>query len=216
MKRFLLSIGFLGLMGLICVLTVNADSTITIPVPEKAAIDRKVTLSLKIPPNTDPLITKKGRNKLTSRSSLVMWDNNPSPKIPITDEIYPILDRFNEKGWVKGLSAQPILKQRPIPKLFGVRLLEKLIDLILDFAQSPNMVRSIRKSNLTATDIEDLRRMTNRFAKELSMSGKNVKRVDKDLLMLQEQIKKAKAGILQVIKVEGTDDGGTVIHLNVE
>ncbi|HPW60035.1 MAG TPA: hypothetical protein PLK58_15405, partial [Candidatus Rifleibacterium sp.] len=70
--------------------------------------------------------------------------------------------------------------------------------------------------NLTTSDIEDLRRLIKRFEKDLIVFGTNTKKVDKDLLMLQEKFKTSRQGILKVLRVEGADDGATVIHLSVD
>jgi hypothetical protein len=215
MKRHLFPLSVIGLAMMVAVLNVSADSTITIPVPDKAVSNKEITLSLRIPPNTEPL-TQEKRKKLQSRSSTIVWNANPAPKLPIADELYVVFDKFHGKGWIKGHSAKSSLVTRPITRYTAIRILEHIIDNILDFAAAPNLTRVIRKSNLVSTDIDDLRRMGARYNKELLMYGKNMKKVDKDLLMLQEQLKKAKSGILRVIKVEGVHDGSTIIHLNVD
>jgi len=216
MKRYLvLAIFFAALVGSFA-LTVNADSTITIPVPEKATRSKEVVLSLKIPPNTEAVVTKEPRPKLQSRSSLILWDSNPVPIIPVHDEFNVVLEKFNQKGWVKGHAAKTIITLKPMQKYHAVRVLQHILNNIIEIAQSPNMVRTIRKTNLVASDIEDLRRMVAKYNRELTMFGESVKKVDKDLLMLQERYKTAKSGVLKVIKVEGVEDGGTVIHLGVD
>ncbi|MBF0409512.1 MAG: hypothetical protein HQM10_19385 [Candidatus Riflebacteria bacterium] len=195
---------------------VSADSTITIPVPEKSVSTKQVTLSFKIPPNYEPITQKTPKPRLSSKSSLILWDPNPNPKISKNDEFMAITQKFMKKGWVKGHAAQALLSAPPINKFHAVRIIQHIKDNILEIAQSPNMYRTIRKSNLTSSDIEDLRKMIMRFQTELVSYGENVKRIDKDLLMLQEQYKTAKSGVLKVIKVEGAEDGGTVVHLSVE
>ena len=215
MKRIILPIGFICLVAAIFAMSVNADSTITIPIPEKAIEGKQVTLSLRIPPNTDPL-TRKTAPKITSRSATYLWDANPSPKLASNDEAVLIFRKFNNKGWVKGNSAKGIINMSNMDKIYAIRVLDHIIDNVLDVAQAPNFIRAIRKINLESTDIDDLRRMVARFSKDLIMFGKNVKKVDKDLLMIQEQLKKGKSGVLKVIKVEGAGDGSTIIHLNVD
>ncbi|MFZ2959271.1 MAG: hypothetical protein WA705_20485 [Candidatus Ozemobacteraceae bacterium] len=216
MKRVLVPVfSFCGLIAVFA-LTAHADSTITIPMPERAAADKQVTISLRIPPNTEPLTGKEPRPKVVSRSSLITWNSNPSPKIPLTDELNVIFEKFLDKGWIKGNATKAIVRCRPMDKITAVRVLQHIIGNVIEIAQSPDMVRTIRKSNLVASDIEDVRRMTARFSKELTVYGEQVKKVDKDLLMLQERFKTAKSGVLKVIKVEGVEDGGTIIHLTVD
>ncbi|MBF0499486.1 MAG: hypothetical protein HQM09_05110 [Candidatus Riflebacteria bacterium] len=216
MKRILIPLFLFCISIVVFAFNVSADSTITIPMPERAAADKQVTISLRIPPNTEPLTGKEPRPKVVSRSSLIVWDANPSPKIPVNDELNAIFEKFAGKGWIKGNATLAIINNRPMDKITAIRVLQHLIANILEIAQSPDMVRTIRKSNLVASDIEDLRRMIARFSKELVAYCEPVKKVDKDLLMLQERFKTAKSGVLKVIKVEGAEDGGTVIHLTVD
>ncbi|HNV70348.1 MAG TPA: hypothetical protein PKO06_11665 [Candidatus Ozemobacteraceae bacterium] len=215
MKRLVLLAGAIYGFAAMFAFSVNADSTLTIPIPDKSMSSKEVTLSLRIPPNTQP-ITQQARPKMVSRSALYSWDANPLPKVANTDELRDILLKFVDKGWLKGISSITYLKTKQLDKYISVSMLQKTIDAVLEIAQSPNMVRTIRKSNLLASDIEDLRRMMARYTSELKMFGTNVAKTDKDLLMLQEQYKTAKSGIMKVIKVEGMGDGSTVIHLNVE
>ena len=49
------------------------------------------------------------------------------------------------------------------------------------------------------------------------MPCENPQKIDKDLFVIQERMKKnQQQGILKVIKVEGTDDGATIIHMSVD
>jgi len=213
---FMIPLGMISIIAAIFAYSANADSTLTIPVPEKAAKDKKITLSLRIPPNTEPITKNETPAKLSSKRSMIVWYSDPSPKLPNTDECIKIMETFNKKGWIKSYSAQAVVKMRPVDKYHAIRVLEAIVDGVLELAQSPNLTRAIRKCNLTTSDIEDLRRMIQRFSAELVMFGANPKNIDKDLLMLQERFKTARMGILKVIKVEGGEDGGTVIHLNVD
>lgn len=214
--KLLVPFGVVGVLAGVFSYSVNADSTITIPVPERAAADKSVTLSLRIPPNTEPVTGPKEKLKLSSTRSLVQWNSNPSPKIEKNDELLTIIETINDKGWLKTYTSRNNAKLRPMDKYIGVRLVEEMARSIIEIGQSPNVTRVIRKCNLTASDIEDVRRMVQRFSNELVMFGVNPKFYDKDLLMLQERFKTAKSGVLKVIKVEGQDDGGTVIHLSVD
>jgi hypothetical protein len=215
MKRLIPLFSFAIILAAVFAFSVNADSTITIPVPDKVAQDKKVTLSLRIPPNTEAL-TQKPMPKLKSRSSLIVWNNNPTPKVPVNDEVYEIMERFLSKGWIKGLGPRNLAKKRPLDRIYVIRVLEEVVNNVLEVAQAPNIIRKIRTLNLQATDVEDLRRMLAKYNKDFFMFGMNTKKVDQDLLMFQEKIKTAKTGVLKVIKVEGTADGSTIIHLNVD
>ncbi len=215
-SRLIVPLGMVGVLAGLFSYTVNADSTITIPVPEKAALDKQVTLSLRIPPNTEPVTGPKEKLKMSSVRSLVKWDSNPSPKLANNDELITIVNTMLGKGWLKSYSSKNLASIRPMDKYIAVRLVEEMARSIIEIGQSPNVTRVIRKSNLTTSDIEDVRRMVQRFSTELVMFGRNPKNYDKDLLMLQERFKTAKAGILKVIRVEGVDDGSTVIHLSVD
>jgi len=215
-SRLIVPLGMVGVLAGLFSYTVNADSTITIPVPEKAALDKQVTLSLRIPPNTEPVTGPKEKLKMSSTRSMIKWDSNPSPKIANNDELIAIVDNMVGKGWLKSNYSRNLATVRPMDKYIGVRLVEEMARSIIEIGQSPNVTRVIRKSNLTTSDIEDVRRMVQRFSTELVMFGRNPKNYDKDLLMLQERYKTAKAGILKVIRVEGVDDGSTVIHLSVD
>lgn len=214
--KLLVPFGVVGMLAGIFSYTVNADSTITIPVPERAAHDKSVTLSLRIPPNTEPVTAPGEKLKLSSTRSLVKWNSNPFPRLEKNDELLTIIDNINEKGWLKTYTSRNNAKLRPMDRYIGVRLVEEMARAIIEIGQSPNVTRVIRKCNLTASDIEDVRRMVQRFATDLVMFGANPKNYDKDLLMLQERFKTAKSGILKVIRVEGEGDGGTVIHLSVD
>ena len=112
MKKYLPGFKALIPFGILCVLagifsfTANADSTITIPIEvPKDYPDRKVTLSLRIPPNTEPLSRKEQSKPAISSNRIVVWDANPVPKLSNDDEVYPILYRLRKKGWIKSYSA---------------------------------------------------------------------------------------------------------------
>ncbi|PKL48784.1 MAG: hypothetical protein CVV42_08250 [Candidatus Riflebacteria bacterium HGW-Riflebacteria-2] len=195
--------------------SVSADSTISIPVPENVK-DKQVTLSLRIPPNTEPLKRDQSKPTLASKRSLIIWNNNPSPKIANTDEIHSVFNNFMRKGWFKTHASRALVSVRPMDKYYAIRLLQNLTENVIEIGLSPNFAQLSKNCNLTVSDIEDLRRMLKRFEKDLIIFGANVSKSDKDLLMLQERFKKARQGILKVIRVEGGDDGGTVIHLSVE
>lgn len=212
----LILLGLLALFSLNSNSNAKADSTISIPVPESSIKDRKFTLSIKIPPNTEPLDTSEKPVKPPSKRSLITWNNNPLPKISKNDEFFKIMNNFKEKGWLKSNSAKYMLQMRNIDKYMAVRMLESVCYSVLEILQAPNIGQVIRKVNLSSSDIEDLRRMVQRFNTELISFGVNTAKLDKDLLLLQEKLKIAKQGILKVLKVEGLADGGTIIHLGVE
>ena len=215
MKRLVLfSAAMLGLAGVFA-WNVSADSTLSIPLPDKAMQSKEVTLTLRIPPNTQP-VTKGAKLKMVSRNALYTWDANPVPNMANSDELLEVLRKFDEKGWVKGMSRRTLVKMRPMTKYHGITLIQHVVNNILEIGQSPNVVRTIRKSNLQASDIEDLRRMVAKYSADLKVFNMNVTKEDKDLLMLQEQYKTAKSGIMKVIKVEGMGDGSTVIQLHME
>jgi hypothetical protein len=153
---------------------------------------------------------------MTSRRSLIHWNSNPSPKIPDNDEIHAIFNNFLRKGWVKNQTARNIVRMRPMDKYYGVRLLQHITDNVTEIGLAPNFGQVVKRCNLTVSDIEDLRRMLKRFEKDLILFGHNVTKIDKDLLTLQERFKQSRQGILKVLRVEGGDDGGTVIHLSVD
>jgi hypothetical protein len=213
--RFLLLLGGIIIVAGFYSNHVSADSTISIPVPESIK-DKQVTISLRIPPNTEPLNRKQQKPKLSSRKSLIVWESNPSPKIAANDEIHQIFATFNKKGWVKSQAARNVIRMRPMDKYFAVRSLQHLSNNVLEIAQAPNFGRVVKKCNLTVSDIEDLRRMIKRFEIDLVRFGSNPLKLDKDLLMLQERFKKSRQGILKVLRVEGADDGSTLIHLTVD
>lgn len=213
--RFLLPLSVLIVLAGIYTFNVKADSTITIPVPEGAR-DKQVTISLRIPPNTEPIVRKQEKPKLSSARSLIVWDSNPSPKLDNNDELHSILHNFLKKGWIKSQACRNAVRSRPLDKYFAVRAVQEISGNVIEIAQAPNFGRVIKKCNLTTSDIEDLRRMIKRFETDLIRFGSNPLKLDKDLLMLQERIKKSRQGILKVIKVEGADDGSTLIHLSVD
>lgn len=213
--RLLLPLGLMVALAGVFTYGVSADSTISIPVPENMK-DKQVTISLRIPPNTEPLNRKMERPKIASKRSLIFWESNPSPKIDRNDEIYGIFNNFNRKGWVKSQAARTAMQRRPMDKYFAVRTLQHISNSVIEIAQAPNFGRVIKKCNLTPSDIEDLRRMIKRFERELIMFGSAPSKIDKDLLMLQERFKKSRQGILKVLRVEGADDGSTLIHLTVD
>ena len=213
--RPLLPLGLMFALAGVFTYSVSADSTISIPVPESVK-DKQVTISLRIPPNTEPLNRKMEKPKLASKRSLIYWQSNPSPKLDNNDEIHRIFSVFNKKGWIKSSSARSTLRLRPMDKYFAVRVLQHVTNSVIEIAQAPNFGRLVKKCNLTTSDIEDLRRMIKRFETELIMFGSTPNKLDKDLLMLQERFKKGRQGILKVLRVEGADDGSTLIHLTVD
>ncbi|EKD83913.1 MAG: hypothetical protein ACD_39C00374G0002, partial [uncultured bacterium] len=132
------------------------------------------------------------------------------------DELHAVFNNFLRKGWMKTQTARAAARMRPMDKYYAVRLLQHVIDNVTEIGVSPNFGQVVKRCNLTVSDIEDLRRMIKRFEKDLIMFGHNVTKVDKDLLTLQERFKQARQGILKVLRVEGGEDGGTVIHLSVD
>ncbi len=213
--RFLLPLGSMMMLAAVFTYSVKADSTISIPMPEDFK-DKQVTISLRIPPNTEPLKRDQAKPKMASRRSMVIWNSNPSPKIDANDELHSILQNFLRKGWVKSRSARSVINIRPLDKFYAVRALQHISESVIEIGMAPNFGQVVKKCNLTVSDIEDLRRMIKRFEKDMIPFGSNVRRIDKDLLMLQERFKKSRQGILKVLRVEGGDDGGTVIHLSVD
>ncbi|PKL40322.1 MAG: hypothetical protein CVV41_19870 [Candidatus Riflebacteria bacterium HGW-Riflebacteria-1] len=213
--RTLVPLGIMAVLAGVFSYSVSADSTISIPMPQDIK-DKQVTISLRIPPNTEPLKRDQSRPTMTSRRSLIHWNSNPSPKIPDTDEIHAIFNNFLRKGWVKNQTARNIVRMRPMDKYYGVRLLQHITDNVTEIGLAPNFGQVVKRCNLTVSDIEDLRRMLKRFEKDLILFGHNVAKIDKDLLTLQERFKQSRQGILKVLRVEGGEDGGTVIHLSVD
>lgn len=213
--RALVPLGMMAVLAGVFTFSVKADSTISIPMPQDIQ-DKQVTISLRIPPNTEPLKRDQSKPKLSSKRSMVIWNSNPSPKVAENDEIHTIFNTFLKKGWVKTQTARGIVRMRPLDKFYAVRLIQHISENVIEIGMAPNFGQVIKKCNLTTSDIEDLRRMIKRFEKDLITFGTNTKKVDTDLLMLQERFKKARQGILKVLRVEGGDDGGTVIHLSVD
>lgn len=214
--RFWFPVVWFFVLALIFAYSVQADSTITIPVPKEAAMNKKVTLSLRIPPRTEPLTIEDKPVKMESKRSLIMWNSKPLPLITKNDEYFPIVQTFVDKGWVKSESARETFKVSKMDKYMAVQILDSIVTSVLEILESRDVSRLVRKVNLNASDIEDLRRLVQRFNVEFIMYGLNPTKYDKDLLQLQERIKNARQGILKVIKVEGVEDGGTIIHLGVE
>lgn len=213
--RTLVPLGAMVVLAGIFSFSVSADSTITIPVPEDIK-DKQVTLSLRIPPNTEPLTRDQSRPKMSSKRSLIVWNSNPSPKIANNDELFAVFNTYQRKGWLKTHAARSVMRMRPMDKYYAIRLLQHIIENVVEIGLAPNFGQVVKRCNLSVSDIEDLRRMIKRFEKDLIMFGVNAKKVDKDLLLLQERFKKSRQGILKVLRVEGEDDGSTVIHLSVE
>ena len=213
--RPIVPLGMMVALAGIFTYSVSADSTITIPVPQEIR-DKQVTLSLRIPPNTEPLTRDQSRPKLNSKKSMIVWNSNPSPKLADNDEAHTIFNTFLQKGWVKTQTSRSIVRMRPMDKYYAIRLVQHISESVIEIAQAPNFGQIVKKCNLTTSDIEDLRRLIKRFEKDLIVFGTNTKKVDKDLLMLQERFKTSRQGILKVLRVEGADDGATVIHLSVD
>jgi hypothetical protein len=213
--RTLVPLGIIAVLAGIFTYSVSADSTISIPMPQDIK-DKQVTISLRIPPNTEPLKRDQGKPALASRRSMVVWNSNPSPKVDNNDEIHAVFNNFLRKGWVKSVAAKSVIRMRPLDKYYAVRVLQHISENVVEIGMAPNFGQVVKRCNLTVSDIEDLRRMLKRYEKDLVTFGTNVKKVDKDLLTLQERFKQARQGILKVLRVEGGDDGGTVIHLSVE
>ncbi len=213
--RALVPLGMMAVLAGVFTFSVKADSTISIPMPQDIQ-DKQVTISLRIPPNTEPLKRDQSKPQLSSKRSMVIWNSNPSPKVAENDEIHTVFNTFLKKGWVKTQTARGIVRMRPLDKFYAVRLIQHISENVIEIGMAPNFGQVVKKCNLTTSDIEDLRRMIKRFEKDLITFGTNTKKVDTDLLMLQERFKKARQGILKVLRVEGGDDGGTVIHLSVD
>ena len=213
--RPIVPLGMMVALAGIFTYSVSADSTITIPVPQEIR-DKQVTLSLRIPPNTEPLTRDQSRPKLNSKKSMIVWNSNPSPKLASNDEAHTIFNTFLQKGWVKTQTSRGVVRMRPMDKYYAIRLVQHISESVIEIAQAPNFGQVVKKCNLTTSDIEDLRRLIKRFEKDLIVFGTNTRKVDKDLLMLQEKFKTSRQGILKVLRVEGADDGATVIHLSVD
>ncbi|MBQ2594277.1 MAG: hypothetical protein II567_13485 [Candidatus Riflebacteria bacterium] len=223
MKKYMPSLKALIPFGILCVLagifsfSANADSTITIPISvPKDYPDRKVTLSLRIPAQTEPLTRKEQLKPAVTSNRIIVWNSQPCPKLANDDEIHAIFARMDKKGWVKTLSNQSSVRMRPLEKYYAIQLLIHICNNVIEFGQSPNFNNSVKRVNLTSSDVEDLRRMLKRFEREIVLFCGNPQKMDKDLLIIQERLKKNNQGILRVIKVEGTEDGATVIHMTVD
>lgn len=221
MKKFipglktLVPFGLLVAMAGIFCYSVNADSIITIPVPNPNP-DRKVTMSLRIPAQTEPLTRQEQLKPAIAHNRTYVWDSNPSPKISNDDEIHVIFANLCKKGWVKSRNDRAKLRSKPLDKYYAVRIIENICNSIIEIGQARNFNNAIKRVNLTASDVEDVRRLVKRFEKELVLFGNNPNKMDKDLLIIQERLKKNSEGILRVIRVEGADDGATIIHMTVD
>ncbi len=221
MKKYMPSLKALIPFGILCVLagifsfSANADSTITIPIP-KDYPDRKVTLSLRIPAQTEPLTRKEQLKPAITSNRIIVWNSQPSPKLANDDEIHAVFARMEKKGWVKTLSNHAAVRMRPLEKYYAIQLLIHICNNVIEFGQSPNFNNSVKRVNLTSSDVEDLRRMLKRFERDVVLFCANPQKMDKDLLIIQERLKKNTKGILKVIRVEGTEDGATVIHMTVD
>ena len=221
MKKYMPSLKALIPFGILCVLagifsfSANADSTITIPIP-KDYPDRKVTLSLRIPAQTEPLTRKEQLKPAITTNRIIVWNSQPSPKLANDDEIHAIFARMNKKGWVRTLSNQAAVRMRPLEKYYAIQLLIHICNNIVEVGQSANFNNIVKRINLTSSDVEDVRRMLKRFERDVVLFGANPKQLDKDMLIIQERLKKNTHGILKVIRVEGTEDGATVIHMTVD
>lgn len=213
--RALVPFGMMVALAGVFTFSVKADSTLSIPMPQDMQ-DKQVTISLRIPPNTEPLTRDQSRPKLNSKRSMVIWNSNPSPKIADNDEVHAIFQTYLQKGWIKTQTSRGVARMRPMDKYYAIRLIQHISDNVIEIGQAPNFGQIVKKCNLTTSDVEDLRRMIKRFEKDLITFGTNTRKVDKDLLMIQERFKTSRQGILKVLRVEGGDDGGTVIHLSVD
>jgi len=107
--RALVPFGAMVFLAGVFTFSVKADSTISIPMPQDIK-DKQVTISLRIPPNTEPLTRDQSKPKLSSKRSMVVWNDNPSPKLPNNDEAYGIFTNFLKKGWVKSVAAKGIAR----------------------------------------------------------------------------------------------------------
>lgn len=194
---------------------VKADSTITIPVPRDMQ-DKQVTISLRIPPHTEPLNRDKINEPPLRSSRIGVWNANPSPKLDPNDELREVFKLYLSKGWIKNDVGRTIARMDPLDKYYAIRLLQSLTANVLTIGKAQNFNHVLKRCNLTTSDIEDLRRMIKRFERDLIVFGSNPKNMDKDLLVIQEKFKASRQGILKVLKVEGVDDGSTLIHLSVD
>ncbi len=221
MKKFIPGLRALVPFGIMVVLagvfsfSANADSTITIPIP-KDYPDRNVTLSLRIPAQTEPLTRKEQMKPAISNNRIYVWNSNPTPKLSNDDEIHAIFANMNKKGWVKSGTNKANIRRRPLDRYYAVRVLMHICENIIEVGKARNFDNAIRHVNLTASDVEDVRRLLKRFEKDVVLFSGNPAKMDKDLLIIQERLKKINQGILRVIRVEGTDDGATVIHMTVD
>ena len=221
MKKFvpnlkvLIPFGAFMLCAGIFTFSVNADSTITIPVP-KDYPNRKVTLSLRIPTQTEPLTRKEQMKPAIANNRIYVWDSNPCPKLSNDDEIHAIFDNFKKNGWITGSIHRTQVNLRPMEKYYAIRVVMHIYENIMKLGKAKNFNNAIKKAKLTASDVEDLRRMIKRFSKELVLFTAKPTKMDKDLLIIQEHLKKDTSGMLKVIKVEGTEDGATIIHMTVD
>ncbi len=202
---------------LVTILTCNvkADSIITIPVP-KDMKDRQVTLSLRIPPHTEPINREHLNVPPLKTNRIGTWHDNPSPKLDKNDELREVFNVYLRKGWIKNDISRTIARMDPLDRYYAIRLLQSLTDNVLTLGRAKNFNHVLKRCNLTTSDIEDLRRMVKRFERDLVVFGSNPKNIDRDLLVLQEKFKASTQGILKVIRVEGVDDGSTLIHLSVD
>ena len=223
MKKFIPSLKAMIPFGILCVLaaifsfTASADSTITIPIEvPKDYPDRKVTMSLKIPAQTEPLTRKDQLKPAIATNRIIIWDSKPVPVIANDDELISVFNNMRRKGWVKTFSAKSVLDNKPIGKYHAIQVLLHICENIIEIGKSKNFNNIIKKVNLTPSDVEDVRRMVKRFEREFVLYGANPKKIDKDLLLIQERLKKNSEGILRVIKVEGTEDGTTLIHMRID
>lgn len=215
--KALIPFGTMILLAGVFTFVASADSTISIPVDIPVNNpDRNVTLSLKIPANTQPLTRKEQMQPAIQSNRIHIWNSTPLVRLSNDDEIHGIFSNLNRKGWVKSNLTRHAISLRPVEKCFAVRSLIDISNNVVDIGRAKNFNQAVKKVNLTASDVEDLRRMVKRFEIDIVMFGGNPKKLDKDLLVIQESLRKQRQNILKVLKVEGNDDGSTIIHMTID
>ena len=171
---------------------------------------------MRIPTQTEPLTRKEQMKPAIANNRIYVWDSNPCPKLSNDDEIHAIFDNFKKNGWITGSIHRTQVNLRPMEKYYAIRVVMHIYENIMKLGKAKNFNNAIKKAKLTASDVEDLRRMIKRFSKELVLFTAKPTKMDKDLLIIQEHLKKDTSGMLKVIKVEGTEDGATIIHMTVD
>ncbi len=201
------------LSGLLAVGSVGAETTLTLPIPERESLPReRISLSIRIPEKVEkvedpPPVRPKVRSPVFDS-----YEFRIDKPIPRRDFVYETLDRLEKLGIKPDLASSRLRKFR-FPEYRGMgRAIWSYYEKLLDIHRKD----ALAHFEITPLDLERFRQVMDIFSQAFEWEFKNSLEADRNLQSMIELLKKIRGqGTIKVVELKEADDGSMVLNLEV-